>query len=45
MPEYDKVKEQLEAYVMRQAQEEIINKLRQSAKVERLEPRSAPAKK
>jgi peptidyl-prolyl cis-trans isomerase C len=45
VPEFDKVKDQLETYVMRQAQEEILNKLRQAAKVERVEPRSAPAKK
>ena len=45
MPEFDKVKDQLEVYVMRQAQAQIIDKLRQAAKVERVEPRSGPPKK
>jgi peptidyl-prolyl cis-trans isomerase C len=45
VPEFDKVKDQLETYVMRQAQGEIIGKLRQAAKVERLEPRSGPPAK
>ena len=46
VPEFDQVKDQIESYVIRQAQAEIIEKLRQAAKVERVEPRSGqPAKK
>lgn len=40
-PDYDKVKEQLQAIVMRKAQAEFITKLRASAKIERLD-KSAP---
>jgi len=36
-PEFDKVKDQLEAYLARKAQTDFITKLRQSAKVERLD--------
>jgi len=36
-PEFDKVKDQIEAYLARKAQTEFITKLRQSAKVERLD--------
>src|SRR6266853_4665825 len=36
-PEFDKVKDQIEAYLARKAQTEFITKLRQSAKAERLD--------
>ena len=36
-PEFDKVKDQIEAYLARKAQSDFIAKLRQSAKVERLD--------
>jgi len=36
-PEFDKVKDQIEAYLARKAQTDFITKLRQSAKVERLD--------
>jgi peptidyl-prolyl cis-trans isomerase C len=37
VPEFDKVKDQIEAYVQRKAQAEYIGKLRETAKVERLD--------
>ena len=37
VPEFDKVKEQIEAYVARKAQAEYIAKLRETNKVERLD--------
>ena len=37
MPEFDKVKDQVETFVMRKAQGEFIAKLRDSAKIERLD--------
>jgi peptidyl-prolyl cis-trans isomerase C len=37
VPEFDKVKDQIETYVMRKAQAEYIGKLRESAKVERFD--------
>jgi peptidyl-prolyl cis-trans isomerase C len=40
-PEYDKVKDQLETYAVRRAQVEMITKLRQAAKIERLTPPAA----
>ncbi len=43
-PEFDKVKDQLEAYVARKAQTEYIAKLRQSAKIERLDKPAEPKK-
>ena len=36
-PEFDKVKDQVETYVMRKAQADYVSKLRESAKVERLD--------
>ena len=36
-PEFDKVKDQIEAYLARKSQTEFIGKLRQSAKIERLD--------
>ncbi len=36
-PEFDKVKDQIEAYLARKSQTEFITKLRQSAKIERLD--------
>src|SRR6266480_3123420 len=36
-PEFDKVKDQIEAYLVRKAQTDFIAKLRQNAKVERLD--------
>ena len=45
VPDFDKMKEQLEVYVIRKAQSQIIEKLRQSGRVERVEPRSGPPKK
>jgi peptidyl-prolyl cis-trans isomerase C len=42
-PEFDKVKEQLEQYVVRRQQVELITKLRQEAKIEKLTPPGAPA--
>jgi peptidyl-prolyl cis-trans isomerase C len=41
-PEFDKVKDQIEQYLVRRAQAELITKLRAAAKVERTEP-PAPA--
>ena len=40
---FDKVKDQLETYVVRRSQVEMITKLRQEAKIERLTPPAAPA--
>ena len=40
-PEFDKVKEQLETYVVRRSQVEMITKLRNEAKIERLTPPAA----
>ena len=37
VPEFDKVKDQIETYVSRKAQAELITKLRDTAKVERLD--------
>ena len=43
-PEFDKVKDQLESYVTRKAQVELVTKLRADAKIERLDaPKPAPA--
>jgi peptidyl-prolyl cis-trans isomerase C len=43
-PEFDKVKDQLETFVQRRAQAEMITKLREGAKIERLDakPESKP---
>jgi peptidyl-prolyl cis-trans isomerase C len=44
VPEFDKVKDQIETYVARKAQSDIVAKLREGAKVERLDaPAAAPA--
>ena len=45
-PEFDKVKDQLESYVMRKAQVDLVTKLRSEAKIERLDkPAETPADK
>jgi peptidyl-prolyl cis-trans isomerase C len=41
MPEFDQVKEQIETFVTRRAQAELVSKLRDSAKVERLDGKPA----
>ena len=41
VPEFDKIKPQIEAFVARKAQTEFVTKLRQSAKVERLDKTEA----
>jgi peptidyl-prolyl cis-trans isomerase C len=43
-PEFDKVKDQIEAYLARKSQTEFIGKLRQSAKIERLDKPAEPPK-
>jgi peptidyl-prolyl cis-trans isomerase C len=46
VPPFEQVKDQIETYVVRKAQAEMIAKLRQGAKIERLETKPAePAKK
>jgi peptidyl-prolyl cis-trans isomerase C len=42
-PDFDKVKAQLENYVERKAQVELVNKLRADAKIERLDKPAQPA--
>jgi peptidyl-prolyl cis-trans isomerase C len=44
-PEFEKVKDQIEAYLARKSQTEFIGKLRQSAKIERLDKPADPAEK
>jgi peptidyl-prolyl cis-trans isomerase C len=43
-PEFDKVKDQIESYMMRKAQTEYVTKLRQAAKIERLDKPEGQAK-
>jgi peptidyl-prolyl cis-trans isomerase C len=43
VPEFDKVKDQIETYVVRKAQSDVVAKLREGAKVERLEAKPADA--
>jgi peptidyl-prolyl cis-trans isomerase C len=43
-PEFDAVKAQIETYVTRKAQAEYVGKLREAAKIERMEQPAAPAK-
>jgi peptidyl-prolyl cis-trans isomerase C len=43
-PEFEKVKDQIEAYVARKAQSEFVAKLRQTAKIERLDKPAEPSK-
>ena len=43
-PEFEKVRDQIESYMMRKAQTEFVAKLRESAKIERLEKPPAQAK-
>ena len=43
VPPFDQVKDQIENYVVRKAQAETISKLRQGAKIERLDKAAAPA--
>jgi peptidyl-prolyl cis-trans isomerase C len=45
VPPFDQVKEQIENYVVRRAQAEVISKLRQGAKVERMDARGAEPEK
>jgi peptidyl-prolyl cis-trans isomerase C len=45
VPPFDQVKEQIENYVVRRAQAEVISKLRQGAKVERIDARGAEPEK
>ena len=42
-PEFDKVKDQIENYLVRRTQAELITKLRAAAKIERTAPPAAPA--
>ncbi|HEY6254337.1 MAG TPA: peptidylprolyl isomerase [Xanthobacteraceae bacterium] len=42
VPELDAIKEQIDAYLVRRAQSEYVGKLRQTAKIERLDRPSAP---
>jgi peptidyl-prolyl cis-trans isomerase C len=42
-PEFDKVKEQIEQYLVRRSQAEMITKLRAAAKIDRVAPPAAPA--
>src|ERR1700739_4534671 len=42
VPEFDTIKEQIDAYLVRRAQSEYVGKLRQTAKIERLEAPVAP---
>jgi len=42
-PEFDKVKDQLENYLVRRSQSELITRLRAEGKVERIAPPAAPA--
>jgi peptidyl-prolyl cis-trans isomerase C len=44
VPEFDKVKDQIEAFLMRKAQTEFVAKLRQGAKIERLDKPEEPKK-
>jgi peptidyl-prolyl cis-trans isomerase C len=43
-PEFEKVKDQIEAYLSRKAQSDFITKLRQSAKIERFDSAAEPKK-
>jgi peptidyl-prolyl cis-trans isomerase C len=43
-PEFEKVKDQIEAYLARKAQSDFIAKLRQTAKIERLDKPAEPSK-
>jgi peptidyl-prolyl cis-trans isomerase C len=45
VPPFDQVKEQIENYVVRRAQAEVISKLRQGAKIERMEAKGAEPEK
>jgi peptidyl-prolyl cis-trans isomerase C len=45
VPEFEKVRNQIEAFVTRRAQTELINQLREKAKIERLDQKDAPAAK
>jgi peptidyl-prolyl cis-trans isomerase C len=43
VPEFDKVRPQIETFVVRRAQGELISQLREKAKIERLDKKDAPA--
>ncbi|MEX0591104.1 MAG: peptidylprolyl isomerase [Xanthobacteraceae bacterium] len=42
IPAFDDVKDQIQSYLVRRAQAELVGKLRESAKVERIPPKDAP---
>ena len=44
VPQFDQVKPQIESYVVRKAQADLVTKLREGAKIERLDKPAAPAK-
>ena len=45
VPEFEKVRPQIETFLVRRGQTELIGKLRESAKIERLDQKAAPAAK
>jgi len=45
IPSFDQVKDQIETYAVRKAQSDVIAKLRQGAKIERLDAKGQPEKK
>ena len=45
VPEFEKVRPQIETFLVRRGQTELISKLRESAKIERLDQKAAPAAK
>ncbi len=42
MPEFDKVRPQIETFLVRRGQTELIAQLREKAKIERLDKKGAP---
>jgi peptidyl-prolyl cis-trans isomerase C len=45
VPPFEQVKEQIENYVVRRAQAEVISRLRQGAKIERMDAKGAEPEK
>ena len=45
VPEFDKVRQQIETFVVRRGQAELIGQLREKAKIERLDKKGAPARR
>jgi len=45
VPEFEKVRSQIEAFLARRAQTELVTQLREKAKIERLDTKAAPAEK